>query len=177
MPRWCCAAAKPPPTSSPLAHLRGGRDALFTSATSLLCFPECLRRTARVGNVSPTCQRCHKHKQRSQTVAFVDFLMGASGTKSLFFLGQRSQSGIVVRPQRVSGDNPVFVDPLTRRHLVVLARSWSCQRGIYGRSVFNLQKWTLPESRGGTKRRVSGGNQARTFCLDAERISQFAGHR
>lgn len=88
-------------------------------------------------------------------VVFMGFMMDASGTKSLFFFFcDQSQSQILVRPQRVSGDNPVFLDPLTRRHLVVLARSWSCQRGNYGRSVFNLQKWTLPESRGGTKRRV-----------------------
>lgn len=109
-------------------------------------------------------------------VVFMGFMMDASGTKSLFFFFDPSQSQMHVQPQRVSGDNPVFLDPLTHRHLVVLARSWSCQHGNYGRSVFNLQKWTLPESRGGTKRRVSGGNEARTFCLDAEWISHFAGH-
>lgn len=42
-------------------------------------------------------------------------------------------------------NNPVFLNLLISRSLVVLARSGSCQPSIYGRSVFNLQKRALPE--------------------------------
>lgn len=76
---------------------------------------------------------------------------------------QLEPTEILVWLKRVSGDNPVFLDPLTFRHLVVLARSWSCQPNIYGRSVFNLQKWTLPEYRERMKERERGGNEARAF--------------
>lgn len=76
---------------------------------------------------------------------------------------QLEPTEILVWLKRVSRDNPVFLDPLTSRRLVVLARSWSCQPSIYGRSVFNLQKWTLPEYRERMKARGSGGNEASTF--------------
>lgn len=45
--------------------------------------------------------------------------------------------------KRVSGDNPALRDPLTYRRLAVLARSWSCQPRIAGRSVLNLQMRTF----------------------------------
>lgn len=47
------------------------------------------------------------------------------------------------RQKRVSGDNPALQDPLTYRRLTVLARSWSCQPRIPGRSVLNLQMRTF----------------------------------
>lgn len=79
--------------------------------------------------------------------------MDTSDTKACI---QLEPTEILVWLKRVSGDNPVFLDPLTFRHLVVLARSWSCQPSIYGRSVFNLQKWTLPEYKERMKERKRG---------------------
>lgn len=79
--------------------------------------------------------------------------MDTSDTKACI---QLEPTEILVWLKRVSGDNPVFLDPLTFRHLVVLARSWSCQPSIYGRSVFNLQKWTLPENKERMKERKRG---------------------
>lgn len=120
-----------------------------------------------------SCQRRHKHKQGAMIVVFIScWPDGREWHNSIL---QSVPTEILVRPKRVSGDNPVFLDPLTCRHLVVLARSWSCQRSIYGRSVFNLQNWTLPENRGRTKRRVSGGKEARTFVW-MQSGSAFSGH-
>lgn len=56
---------------------------------------------------------------------------------------QLEPTDIFWQEKRVSGDNPVLQDPLTYRRLAVLARSWSCQPRIAGRSVLNLQMWTF----------------------------------
>lgn len=83
---------------------------------------------------------------------------------------QLAPTEILVWLKRVSGDNPVFLDPLTSRHLVVLARSWSCQPSIYGRSVFNLQERTLPEYRARMKKREGVGELKPvllSLCLSA----------
>lgn len=56
---------------------------------------------------------------------------------------QLEPTDIFCRQKRVSGDNPVLQDPLTYGRLAVLARSWSCQPRIAGRSVLNLQMWTF----------------------------------
>lgn len=144
-----------PPTSSPLAH-PGGRDALFTSGRSVCAFLSSESRGSEIYlqlvNAVINTRSAHRWRRLWRLAT------GARSTERFF----RGAVGLV-RPPRVSGDNPVFVDPLTCRHLAVLARSWSCQRRIYGRSVFNLQKWTLPGSRGVTKRRVSGGKPSQDF--------------
>lgn len=81
---------------------------------------------------------------------------------------QLEPTEILVWLKRVSRDNPVFLDPLTSRHLVVLARSWSCQPSIYGRSVFNLQKRTLPEYRGRMKERERVGEMKPVLLSEFE---------
>lgn len=65
---------------------------------------------------------------------------------------QLEPTDIFCRQKRVSWDNPVLQDPLTYRRLAVLARSWSCQPRIAGRSVLNLQMWTFA--------RMQRGNEA-----------------
>lgn len=60
-------------------------------------------------------------------------------------------------PQESQKGYPVLLDPLTSSRFVVLARSWSCQPTIYGRSVFNLWKPTLPEYWGRIKKEGKSG--------------------
>jgi len=87
-----------------------------------------------------------KHYKPTIIAMFVDVddqQMDPSDTKEYTVRANRSTN---LARERVSC-NPVFLDPLTSRRLVVLARSWSCQPSISGRSVFNLQKQALPEYR------------------------------
>lgn len=109
------------------------------------------------------CQCCCKHRQPTMIVFFMCHWPTA-GSKWHKRNIQLEPSEILVWLKRVSGDNPVFLDPVTSRHLVVLARSWSCQPSIYGRSVFNLQKQTLPEYRERMKER-EWVKWSQYFCL------------
>lgn len=84
---------------------------------------------------------------------------------------QLEPTEMLVRPKKVRRGNPAFLDPLTSSRFAVLARSWSCQPTIYRRSVFNLQKRTLPEYWENRKReRVEAvGVEASTFSFVFER--------